>query len=255
MRRTRGAAGFTLVELLVCVAIVAVLATISFTVMGSMRARANQQHATERLRSISSAFGSYTADNGGLLPWEDCPGTDDWNNASKPENVDVWYNALPKLMGSEPVGELAARPKEFYAQTYPLYIRGAGYPGESKRLEKPFFALAMNSRLQRKADDDESALKVRGKFHAILNPGRTVLFFERGLPNDKKTIPAQAGYDGAPKGNPRNFAARYNQKGMLVFADGHIEMFQASDLMNAGGQIKVPQDRIVWTCDPDDDPN
>ncbi|MEO7101295.1 MAG: hypothetical protein ABI162_18225 [Luteolibacter sp.] len=61
--------------------------------------------------------------------------------------------------------------------------------------------------------------------------------------------------DGSPKANPRAFAARHNQKGCLVFADGHAEVHLASDLLTTGGGIVTPQTAIVWTMNPDVDPN
>jgi hypothetical protein len=110
----------------------------------------------------------------------------------------------------------------------------------------------MNSRLQRKDDD---GVKKQGRFDQIQEPAKTVVLLERGLPGDKKTVPSQRGFDGSPKANPRAFAARHNQKGCLIFADGHAELHAASDLLNPGGGIVVPQTRILWTLNPDDDPN
>ena len=84
---------------------------------------------------------------------------------------------------------------------------------------------------------------------------RTVVFLERGLSNDKKTYSGQRGFDGSPKANARAFAARHNQQGVLVFADGHAELHKASDLITSSGGIVVPQLNIVWTMNPDSDPN
>lgn len=245
--------GFTLIEVLISIAIVAALVTIAMTVMKSAKERSNQAAALQKMKSLGAAFVAYTTDKGGLLPYEDAVGTDDWTNAARPENSEAWYNALPRLMGAKSVGEIAAsKPDLFYAQNYPLTIPGAPYPGPSKRLAKPSFAVAMNSRLQRK---DEEGLKQQGRFGQIQEPAKTVILLERGMPNDKKTMPAQSGFDGSPKANAAAFAARHNQKGCLVFADGHVELHAASDLITASGGIIVPQTSIVWTFNPDQDPN
>lgn len=53
----------------------------------------------------------------------------------------------------------------------------------------------------------------------------------------------------------RAFAARHAQKGGLIFADGHAELQAASNLLTVSGAIIVPQAAIVWTPNPDDDPN
>jgi prepilin-type N-terminal cleavage/methylation domain-containing protein len=250
MRKPRG---FTLIEVLIVVAVSAALAAIGFSLYRSSKQKANQSAALQKMKSLGTAFATYTVDRNGLLPFEDATGTDDWTNAAKPENQEAWYNALPKLMGSPSVGELGvSNPSGFYQESYPLFIPGAPYPGSNKRLGEPAFAVGMNSRLQRK---DDEGIKKQGRFEQIQEPSKTVVLLERGLPNDKKTMPAQRGFDGSPKANARAFAARHNQKGCLIFADGHAELRLASELMDAGGGIIVPQRAIVWTLNPEDDPN
>ena len=83
--------GFTLMELLVVVAIIAALATIAFTVIQSSRSKADQASALTKMRSLGTAFGSYVADSSGLLPLEDAVGSNDWQTAAKPESQEVWY--------------------------------------------------------------------------------------------------------------------------------------------------------------------
>lgn len=246
------ASGWTLVETLITVAIIAVLAAIAIPVTTSMKKRAYRAGAVQKLKSLGTAFVSYTADSGGELPWEDAPGTDDWQAVADPANAKAWYNALPELMSAPALGSLADAPQRMYDDSYPLYLPGAPYPKSNKKLGKPYFAMAMNSRLQRK---DDAGVKIRGTLASILAPQRTVVFLERGMPGDKKTNPGQRGFDAGAKANPRAFAARWNGKGLVIFADGHVEMYAVSDLIGNGGQIKVPQTDVVWTRDPDEDPN
>ncbi len=248
----RSTHGFTLVEALVVVAIIAVLAAIAVPVSISFKNRAYRHQAVTKLRALGTAFVSYTSDNNGMLPWEDAPGPDDWQNVSDPVNTEVWYNALPEMMNSKPLSALVSNPGQFYSDEYPLYLPGAPYPRSDKKLGKPKFAIAMNSRLQRKDDD---GVKHRGTLASIQAPERTVVFLERGMKRDKKTNPGQTGFDGSPKANPRAFVARYNGKGLLIFVDGHVGMFAVSDLIGTSGLIKMPQLDVVWTPDPEDDPN
>ena len=245
--------GFTLVELLIVIAIIAALAAIGFSVAQSAKGKSQQAGAMHKMRDLGIAFGAYTTDKNGLMPFEDSTGTDDWQNAARPENQEAWYNALPRLMNAKPVGELGlSNPIGFYDPAYPLFIPGAPYPGADKRLGAPIFAIGMNSRLQRKSED---GVKKQGQFAQIQSPSKTVIFLERGLPNDKKTFSGQRGFDGSPKANARAFAARHNQQGALIFADGHAEMHKASDLITSSGMILVPQVNAVWTLNPDEDPN
>lgn len=245
--------GFTLIEMLIVISVVVALAAIGVSLYRSAKQKSHQASAMQKMKALGTTFATYTVDRNGLLPFEDSTGTDDWVNAAKPENQEAWYNALPKLMHAQSVGELGrSNPAAFYQEDYPLYIPGAPYPGPSKRLDVPTFAVAMNSRLQRK---DEGGIKKQGRYEHIQEPAKTVVFLERGMPNDKQTTSAQRGFDGSPKANPRAFAARHNQKGCLIFADGHAELHAASDLLTSAGAIIFPQTGIVWTMNPDEDPN
>jgi len=252
MEVRRQGGGWTLVETLVTVAILAVLAAIAIPVTTSFKERAYRARAAEKLKSLGTAFMSYTVDSNGELPAEDSPGTDDWQTVSDPANAKAWYNALPEIMGAGSLGSLAGNPQRMYDDAYPLFLPGAPYPKSDKKLGQPLFAIAMNSRIQRKND---TGVKVYGTMAAIQAPQRTVVFLERGLPADEKSNPGQRGFDGSPKANARAFVARYNGQGLLIFADGHIEMHAVSDLISSSGLIKQPQTDVVWTLDPDEDPN
>lgn len=252
MKTKRGHAGWTMIELLVVVAIVVVLVGITVPIMKSMKNRSYRAHALSKLQALGGSLTTYTSEHAGSLPWEDAPGSDDWQTAAAPENSEVWYNALPQLMGYEPLGALASNPQRFYEDSYPLFLPGAPYPSSDKKLGTPYFAMAMNSRLQRKNDE---GIKIQGRLSQIQVASRTVAFFEAGMPGDKKSVPGQRGFDASPKGNARAFVGRYNGKGMIVFVDGHVEAFAASDLITTSGDIIVPQNAVVWTNDPDEDPN
>jgi prepilin-type N-terminal cleavage/methylation domain-containing protein/prepilin-type processing-associated H-X9-DG protein len=56
--------GFTLIEILVVVAILAVLAAIAFPVLGNMRKRANTAEGTNNLRQIGVAMTTYHSEHG-----------------------------------------------------------------------------------------------------------------------------------------------------------------------------------------------
>lgn len=60
--------GFTLVELLVCIAIIATLSMIGFHVAGSAKLRANQVSSSTNLRSLIVANMGYVSDHGTYCP-------------------------------------------------------------------------------------------------------------------------------------------------------------------------------------------
>lgn len=64
----RGATGFTLVELLVTIGVIAVLATVTIAGLRSYRGLATRAGCSSNLRQLGSAVHLYTADNGGYFP-------------------------------------------------------------------------------------------------------------------------------------------------------------------------------------------
>ena len=108
----KAAAGFTLLELLVAVAIVIVLASITFQGFTNMVQSANLTRATQKIKDLGQAFVDYTSDHGGRLPLEnaDIPnisgGDEDWIVAASEEAEEAWYNVLPDRMGYRTVAQL-----------------------------------------------------------------------------------------------------------------------------------------------------
>ncbi len=66
--RTHEMRAFTLMELMVCVAIIAVLAAILFPVFGAAKERAKVSVCSSNLRQLGAAIILYTQDNSGYLP-------------------------------------------------------------------------------------------------------------------------------------------------------------------------------------------
>jgi prepilin-type N-terminal cleavage/methylation domain-containing protein len=260
--RSSRSLGFTLMEILVVIAIIVVLAAIAFPIYGRIKSKANMGHATNIMRQLGSAVGAYAAQNNGELPAEDTKGKDDWQVIGQPEADKAWYNSLPKVMNAKPVGDFARERREaaFYTKENVLFLPGAQYP-EGKKMARPYFAIAINGRLQRK---DKDGKKAEVRMNNIVNPSNTVIFLEQGLPGEPKaheTISKNA-YDGAPKGNAKSFVARYTGKGLIAFVGGNVREVAGKELLSDTGDIlwspeqaTTDQSAIVWTPDPKDDPN
>lgn len=243
---------FTLVELLTVLGIVAVLAAITFAVFSKVQTNAMKADSLAKMRAIGQAFVTYTSEHNGQMPREDVSGKDDWQAASDPEADEVWYNALPLLAGDPSVADYRRNPRDFYRDDNILYLRAAEYPSDDSKFQEPLFAYAMNSRLQRKDDD---GVKDAGRIVEVTQPAKTVVFLESGLEGEPLAVEGISDYDGSPKGNPRDFVTRYGKTGILIFFDGHAELVRARELMDAAGNIPVPQTQYIWTLDPNDDPN
>ncbi len=248
-------------EILVVIAIIIVIAAIAIPVFGKMKANANKANALKMMGSLASAAGNYASQHDGQLPDEDGAGKEDWTSIGNPEQSKAWYNALPAILGSKSPADFVkeGRTAAYYTKECVLYLPGAQYP-ESKKMQKPLFAVAINGKLQRKDKDDkknEVRLQNQG------NASRTVLFLEQGLPGEERahdTI-AKKDYDGAPKGNAKSFVARYTQKGIISFLDGSAREVAGKDLLDSTGKIiwapdaDINQSVILWTTDPKSDPN
>lgn len=262
--------GFTLMEILVVIAIITVLASITYPVVIHIRRTANKNIALNCLRNLAAASNSYAGANGGFIADEDVPGAESWAVTATPAANKAWYNALPRQMGVKAVGDFVKEGKEadFYTKQSILFLQGASYPVR-QRQTKPLFAVAINTKLHRKANaangqKDPAGLKAPLNISNVLLPSRTVIFLEQGLPGESRAHPtiAKGDYDGSCKGSAKSFVARYSGKGVLAFFDGHSEEVFGKDLLDSAGRIiwdetlhTTNPSAIFWTADPKEDPN
>lgn len=260
--RSSQSTGFTLMEILVVVAIIVVLAAIAFPVYGRIKSKANMGTALNVMKQLCGAVGTYAAQNNGELPAEDTKGKDDWQIIGTPEAEKAWYNSLLKIMNVKPVGDFVRenRAAAFYTKENFLFLPGAQYP-EGKKLAQPYFAIAINGRIQRKNKDGK---KDEVHLNNFVSPNNTVIFLEQGLPGEPKAHPttSKTAYDGAPKGNAKSFVARYTGKGLIGFVGGNVREVAAKEILASTGDIlwdkdmaTTNQSAILWTTDPKDDPN
>jgi prepilin-type N-terminal cleavage/methylation domain-containing protein len=249
--------GFTMMEILVVVAIVVTLAAVVVPTIDYFRGRGERTEALARMRALVATAKTYIGDHNDELPMEDAMGTDSWQAVKDPENKEAWYNALPVLMGRRSVADLADSPREFYTKANPLYLPGAKYPDSDKKLVKPLFAFAINGKLQQK---DAEGKKARLKSSNISDPSRTVLFLEQGLPAEadakhKAPVQTKNNFNGSPKGNAKSFVGRYGGKGWLAFVDGRMAEFEPQDLLTESGGFPFPPTEVIWCRTPEEDPN
>lgn len=239
-------------EILVVIAIILVLAAIAFPVISTIQMRAGKAVAINNMKQLAAALNTYASQNDGAFPEEDAKGMDTWQTAATDAASKAWYNALPRLLGHKSVGDYATTPREFYSKENILFLPGAKYPESDKKLKEPLFAIAINTKLERK---DAEHKKEPTRISTVLRPARTVLFLEQGLPGEQKAMAVQPKYDGSCKGSAKSFVARYSGHGVLTFVDGHAELVEGKDILTETGRFPFPPNDVIWMKNPEDDPN
>lgn len=104
---------FTLIELLIVIAIIAILAAILMPVLSSAKQRADQIYCLNNMRQWGLAFHMYCDDNNNYVPEEGDTGAGiadpgSSNPASTPNLTLAWYNIIPPEINQEALANLYA---------------------------------------------------------------------------------------------------------------------------------------------------
>ena len=249
---------FTLIELLVVIVIIAALAGIILPVYGSVQRAGQRVQSMSNMRQLGAAFISYCNDNNGQIPTQgDSAPT--WNGAAAatPNETTAWYNALPRTYAnSRGLGDYASSQADFYTKGSMFFVPAAKYP--ATKLNAPLFAVAMCSKLFDSTYITDSSLVRLQNFQA---PAETCIFQESGLPGEKQIYTTQSSYNGQSYTFASRSVARYNGMTLIVFADGHADSLNGSDVVDSkSGKAYFPQlatqgsttaaGKVCWTLNP-----
>jgi prepilin-type N-terminal cleavage/methylation domain-containing protein/prepilin-type processing-associated H-X9-DG protein len=212
--------GFTLVELLVVVAVIGVLAALVFGASGKVTTVRNQTESAARLRQWGVALGAYVAENNGDLPRRG-QGVQPVTQLDRPED---WFNALPPFLGQPGYGALVSSGRRPRAGDRSIFIRpGAKDPGTAV-----FLSYGMNMNLS------PWNLPAPTKLAQIERPAATVFLAES--PGEYAST--------YPSTRPFGCVAPHGGEGNVLFLDGHVAAFTAEYL--GVGKGDPQRDDVRW---------
>ena len=219
-RPYRAAIAFTLIELLIVVAIIAVLSGLAIAVMGPINAMRDQTHSASNLRQWGVALAAYAADNDGFIPRRG-QGVQPLMQVNRPDD---WFNALPPYLGLKAYGDLVAAGQRPNAGDNSIFVRpGAKDPGGTA-----FLSYGMNMNLS------PWNLTLATRLSQIARPSVTVFLAE---------TPGQ--YSSTyPSKRPYSCQAPYRGQGDVLFRDGHVIAYSATYLGVGEGDPGRPD--VSW---------
>lgn len=250
-----GRCGFTLVELLVVVAVVGVLAALLFPSLGRGRSLAKQTACLGLVRQWSMALQMYAMEQQDWMPREGfhtngIVGWNNWNQVRNPQAADVWYNTLTHysgFRGAATYGDVTER-AQFYGGRSGFLCPGVQIPEMARppTFQIALFSVAMNSQLV----EPHNAPATR--FGLIPNPSTMVLFTDNRLEKEPLIVKEQSTSAlGQPAATANRFPCfRHGTGANLAFADGRAQWTLGVRVVETNGinrgWIRMPEDQIAW---------
>ncbi len=204
--------GFTLVELLVTLTIIAVLAALTAGGVSQMQVARNQSESASRLHQWGIALASYAAENDGYMPRRG-QGVQPLVVIDRPDD---WFNALPPFVGESPYVDLVYKGRRPQPGDRSIFVR----PGAKNPMEAVvFLSYGMNMNLS------PWNLPLATRITQIEQAASTVFMAETPGPY-ASTYPST---------QPYSCVAPYHGKGNILFLDGHVSLLDGSYIgVNSG---------------------
>lgn len=204
MKRNARRSGFTLMELLIVIAIVGILAAMLFPAINFVREKARKDECLNNLRQWGVAMQGYLDEHRGVFP------TYGSSAGGKPtlQEGSAWYNVLPPYIGVEPLKEMRGKlphPGNGIKSVFLCPSEPSGLDGNDPAQNMSYFSsYTLNSWVNKNK---------RLRLAQIKNPAEFVIFAETG--------------DGQATGINLSLlhenAFRHSRSFNVCFADGHTE--------------------------------
>jgi prepilin-type N-terminal cleavage/methylation domain-containing protein/prepilin-type processing-associated H-X9-DG protein len=245
----RKAAGFTLVELLVVIGIIAVLISILLPALNKAREQANSIVCQSNMKQLSLAFVMYVGENKGATPvFPPVPGTypapipaarsmayfTDGNGSLRYDVGSFWRYVATDVhnLSNTPPGatEVGPPPQVLY---HVMNCPTDGFPRAGFSLNRNF-SYSWNAQFWNINAYGYGPNLAPGDLHAvskisqIRNPSHKIILEEEVAPNDGWSV---IGLGANESGNAADTPAfRHAGRGSWGFADGHVESLTPSDI-------------------------
>ena len=216
--------GFTLVELLVIIAIIALLAALLLPALGSGKAQARRVQCVSQLQEWGKALHMYANDNADATPRRG-QGVKPLTQLNRPED---WFNALAPELSMKGFGNYIASAGTNIDSPPPLFVCPETQPAPHRY----FLTYAMNMYFS------PWSLPAPHQLSKIPTPSSVVFLTDGGI-GYSSAYPAVAEY------SPQ---ARHRKTASLVFVDGHAQNFKGDEIGSYTG-INQHTD-IIWQFDP-----
>ena len=229
MHRPSRPSGFTLMELLIVIAVIGILAGMIFPAVGYVREKARKDECLNNLRQWGVALQGYLDEHRGIFPTYGATGS-----GSKPnlKEASAWFNVLPPYIGVDPMKDLvphvphpgAGIKSPFLCPTDPNFSDDES----GGALSSYYSSYTLNS----------NAAKCR--FSRLTYPASFVVFAE--VENGET--------GGVDPSSLTEKAFRHAQSMNMAFADGHAENVRMNDAWAAGLAATANYGGLQWN--PDD---
>jgi prepilin-type N-terminal cleavage/methylation domain-containing protein len=204
MKFPRAGNGFTLLELILVIAVIAILASLLLPALSQGKAKARLAQCTSNLRQWGLAYRQYADDNGDYLPRRG-QGVKPLSQIDRPED---WFNALPPYLKLPTYQQLFTNSHRLTPQSQSVFVcPSATDPGSNH-----FLPYAMNMNLCPWGDSGNTEPV---KFRDVKRPAQVVALADG-------PGPYSATY---PSKNPYTPIARHTSRVNLLFLMGNVQSF------------------------------
>lgn len=222
----QGSRAFTLVELLTVIAIVAVLAGLTLSGLGQIRASARTSKCTNNLRQIGAAFQLYAADNRGLYPaarYRESAAA-----ANKNPSGDNWQREISRYLTLDSsVGDIKKAGEAINVAHCPSYDRL--FPDLAALIDTPYKAAGYGMNVNISGVPVNSAYDTRFPVATISTPAATVLVGDSAdyhIDIKGATWPLDPNNPNRPDGYASGAPTRHEGSANYLFCDGHVVRLQ-----------------------------